>query len=273
MHLLLIFAAFFATLRAFPNFWVSESKAPLTLDSMNNVKTFIIVHPIDPKDSNTMEKTVTSLGLICGSEHVESLRSPSGDVSWKIILSDRETLHYLAEHPDLMWDRSLRKTLEDFSRRHEKRSDLTPRDDPYYIVAPTDYTNNEETRATREFLNTKVTNPSDTIYEYTLPGDNLIAGWGHVQLSDAAKKEVEAYPGVIAPLGDNDLIEYDRVVMSTHSSEHQSTETPSERKVSGMIHKSYDDVSRRATSLFKRAVTWTKQQAAGWDLVMVSQPK
>jgi hypothetical protein len=161
MHLLLIFAAFFATLHAFPNFWVSESKAPSTLDFSNNVKTFVIVHPIDDNDSNTVEKIVASLGLICGSEHVESLRSPSGDVSWKITLSDRETLHYLAEHPNLRRDRSLRRTLEEFSRRHEKRSALTPRDDHYYNVAAKDYNNDEETRATREFLNTKITNPSD----------------------------------------------------------------------------------------------------------------
>ena len=101
MHLLsiLLIAVHFATLHALPNFWASESKAPSTSDPSNYDETFVIVHPIDPNDSETIERMVTSLGKICGSEHVENLRSVGGDVSWKVTLSDRETLRYLAEHP------------------------------------------------------------------------------------------------------------------------------------------------------------------------------
>ena len=97
----------------------------------------------------------------------------------------------------------------EFSRRHEKRSALTPRDDHYYNIVAKDYNNDEETKATREFLNTKVTDPSQQIYEFNLPGTSHIIGWGNVQLSDAAKGEVEAYQGVTAPLGENGLIEED----------------------------------------------------------------
>ena len=275
MHLqpILLIAVHFANLHAFPNFWVSELKAPSTLDP--SIKTFVIVHPIDPNDSGTIEQTVPSLEKICGSEHVETLRSVGGDgdVSWKVTLSDRETLRYLAEHPWLRHDQSVKRALIEFSRRHEKRSALTPRDDHPYNVVAKDYNNDEETKATREFLNTKVTGPSQQIYEFHLPGTSHIIGWGNVQLSDAAKGEVEAYQGVTAPLGENDLIEEDRAVESTYGSERRATKTLPNNKASGMIHTGYSSIAKRAASIFKRAVTWTKQETAGWGLVMVSQPK
>jgi hypothetical protein len=211
MHLsfLFLFAVHAATLHAFPNVWASESNAPSTSNAPDSGTTFLIVHPLDPNDTETIEKTVPNLERICGSEHLETLRSVDGNVSWKVTLSDRKTLRYLAEHPWLKPDKSIGKTLEEFSRRHEKRSELIPRDDEYYNIVAKDYNNDEETKATREFLNTKVTDPSKKFKEFSLPGTSHIIGWGNVQLSEAAKQEVEAYQGVKG-LGVDGLVEEDR---------------------------------------------------------------
>jgi hypothetical protein len=271
MHLLsvLLITAHFATLHAFPNFWGSESKTSSTLNSPTYDNAFVVLHPIDTNDSETIARTETSLGLICGSEHVESLQATGGDVSWKVTLTDRESLLLLAEHPWLKPDQSLKKTLVEFSRRHEKRSVLTPRDDPYYNVVAKDFNNDEETKATKEFLTTKITDPSQQILEFNLPGTSHIIGWGHVQLSDAAKGEVEAYQGVTAPLGTNDLIEEDRAVTYDKREPNQAQQ---KSKLSDMVHTAYSGVVKRVPFI-KRAVTWTKQQAAPWELVMVSRPK
>jgi len=61
-----------------------------------------------------------------------------------------------------------------------------------------------------------------------------------VQLINAAKEEVETYQGVTAPLGEIDLIEEDRAVMSTNDSESRATGTLSKSKVPSMIHTAYD---------------------------------
>lgn len=271
MHLLPILLIFshFATLNAFPNIWVSKPKASVDPNLVVYDDTFVTIHPIDPNNSEQIARTEDSLGKICGSEHVKSQQAADGHVSWIVTLSDRETIRLLPEHPWLQLDESARKTLVRFSKRHTKRSELDRRDDPFYNVVAKDYNNDEETKATRAFLNTKVTNPNQKILEFNYPGTNHIIGWGNVQLSDAAKGEVEAYQGVTAPLGADAPVEDDRAIANNVPRAARADQ----RK--GLFRKSrtaYKDVAKRA-AILKRAVTWTKQANAGWDLVMVSQPK
>lgn len=179
------------------------------MDPTDHDHNYIIVYPKDPNDSKTVKETLATLGKVCGSEHKETLRSAAGEVSWKVTLSDRETFRLLGEHPGLRYDLSVRRRIIEFSRRHEKRSDLAPRDDPTYKIVAKDPYNDEETKATREFINTKVTDGAPKIYEFSLATKPHVIGWGNVQLSEAAKKEVEAHYGVKPPLSDNHLIEED----------------------------------------------------------------
>jgi hypothetical protein len=183
-------------------------------------------------------------------------------------LSDRETIRLLPEHPWLKLDSSAKATLVKFSKRHEKRSDLSPRDDLYYNIVAKDYNNDAETKAIREFLNTKLTDPNQEITEFKYPGTSHVIGWGNVQLSDTAKAEVGAYEGVKGIVEDMP-VEYDRAVTSNKPPASHSFRGS---KLSRMVRAAYNGVAKHA-AFVKRAVTWVKQQNAGWDLVMVSQPK
>lgn len=267
---ILLISTHFATLNAFPNIWGSEPKASTNLDSMTSGDTFVIIHPIDPSNSEQISRTEDSLGKICGSEHVKSQQAKDGHVSWVVTLSDRETINLLPEHPWLQLDETAKRTLVTHSKRHTKRSDLDRRDDAYYNIVAKDYNDDAQTKATREFLNTKLTDPNQKILEFNYPGTDHIIGWGHVQLSDAAKGEVEKYEGVTAPLGEEVTVEDDRVAINNEpkAAPVQQRKEP----IGGMIRTAYNGVTKRV-ALLKRAVTWKKQVNAGWDLVMVSQPK
>ena len=75
-------------------------------------------------------------------------------------MSDRETLRYLAKNPWLRPDYLLKRTLVEFPRRYEEGLALTRRDDQSYNILAKDFKNNKETKATKELLNTKITDLS-----------------------------------------------------------------------------------------------------------------
>lgn len=88
-------------------------------------------------------------------------------------------------------------------------------------------------------------------------------------MREAAKSELEAYAGIVSPLGEDGPVDDERAVSDS------GLEIPRNARasrLSGMIHSSYMAVTSRL-AIFKRAITWTKQAPASWDLNMVSQPK
>ncbi|KAH9873852.1 hypothetical protein IAQ61_004479 [Plenodomus lingam] len=140
---------------------------------------------------------------------------------------------------------------------------------PSWLVTLSDRETLQYLPATRDFINTKLTNPDQEIIEFTYPGTSHVLGWGHVQLREAAKSELEAYAGIVSPLGEDGPVDDERAVSDS------GLEIPRNARasrLSGMIHSSYMAVTSRL-AIFKRAITWTKQAPASWDLNMVSQPK
>lgn len=247
----------------------SGSSAAINADLLNLGPNIIIVRPIDPTNSEQISRAGENLVNICGSEHVRPHQTSDGTPSWLVTLSDRETLQYLPEHPWLQLDDVAKQTFTSFTKRHAKRAELSPRDDLFYNIAAKDYNNDEETKATREFLNGKLTNPDQEIIEFTYPGTSHVLGWGHVQLSEAAKKELEEYAGIVSPLGEDGPVDDERAVSDNGLNAPRIARAS---RLSGMVQSSYMAYTKRA-ALLKRAVTWTKQAPASWDLNMVSQPK
>ncbi|KAF2499384.1 hypothetical protein BU16DRAFT_269270 [Lophium mytilinum] len=114
-------------------------------------------------------------------------------MSWTGSLQKGDITDALQDHPSLSLDRKIAKS----------KLSLVKRDDPYYIAIPKDSEDYAQTKATREFLNSEVKNPSKEIVEIHLPGTGHVIAWGCLQLTGEAKVEVEGYIGVEAPLGDD----------------------------------------------------------------------
>jgi asparagine N-glycosylation enzyme membrane subunit Stt3 len=92
---------------------------------------------------------------------------------------------------------SHRETDSNEEERRWKRSHRVQRDEPKrYIILAKDYTNDEETKKTRDFLNSKMSDQNVYVYEFTKLNTSHIQAWGGMTFTDAAKAEVEAYSGV-----------------------------------------------------------------------------
>jgi hypothetical protein len=240
------------------------------LEPMNG-KNIVTLHPIDLEDSKQIARTSNALDIIYGSEHVTKHQAADGRVSWVVTLTDREHISLLPDHSWLNIDPATNKTLIEFSTQSTRRTILSSRDgDPFYDIRANDHTDDEETKATREFLKMKTSAPNQKFMEFHLPGTTHTIGWGSVQLSDAAKAEVEAYMGrEDRPLQLQGPTYEDRAIVSDAT---QITTEHEKFALVKTIRTAFNTLVRHA-SLAKRAITWTKQRNAGWDLVMVSKPK
>jgi hypothetical protein len=259
-----LFSLHLTTFEAFAKYWHSDSNALSTLGLMSHDNNVVTLHPINPEDSDQITRTSNALDIICGTEHVTKQQAADGRVSWVVTLTHREHIDLLPDHPWLNLDSATNNTLIEFSKESTRRSILSSRDeDPLYDIRANDYTNDEETKATREFLKTKTSAPDQKFVEIHLPGTTHILSWGGVQLSDTAKAEVEAYMGrEDRPLQLQGPTYEDRAVIT------DSSQSIKERR----IRTAFGHLAKRA-SIAIRAITWTKQQKAGWDLVMVSKPR
>lgn len=135
-----------------------------------------------------------------------------------------------------------------------RRSQQTRRDTPLYIARAADPEDDEATKKTREFLNSKVTDKNQEIIELTHEGH--IRGWGRLTLDENGKKEVEEYTGIAKPLREE-----------KHGKKGRAVSKRNAPKISQDIYSSF---ARRGAQV-KRALTWKKQADAVKDLVMVSQ--
>jgi hypothetical protein len=151
--------------------------------------TLITVHPLRPNDPECITQAEIFLRKVCHRDNVKRSEATNGEVSWTVTLTDREVLPILYESPWFELDFSTKMALRKFIRRNEEDHDA----EPFYTIHAKNYKNDAETKATREFLKTKVTNSTRSLRESKYPGTNHIYSWDEVQLSDAAKEEVEAY--------------------------------------------------------------------------------
>ncbi|KAF2176957.1 hypothetical protein K469DRAFT_697599 [Zopfia rhizophila CBS 207.26] len=170
--------------------------------------TFYTVYPTDPSNADQVANTEKFLQNLYGKEDVIENRNADGLVSWRITLKDGDTTDQLEAHQGL-------RVVEPEDRpkgviAKAKRSELARRDDPIYIALASDPDNDEQTKATREFLNSKVTDPNKFIIELHKPGTNKILAWGQLSLNDAAKAEVEGHEGIKAPLGEDGDMDNER---------------------------------------------------------------
>jgi hypothetical protein len=214
------------------------------------------VYPTDPSNREELKKTEKFLRDTYGGEDVIQNRNSDGLVSWRIILKDGDTTDQLEGHEGLRMVEPEDRQKGFTPKRKSKRSELIRRDDPLYIALAKDPNNNEETKATREFLDTKISNPDRKITELKL-GDQIKA-WANIELNDVAKAEVEAYAGISGPLSRDEPARHDLVVRK--------------RERPGFLENLHSGIGKRFNQL-KRAVTWKKQEGAAKDLVLLSQPK
>lgn len=153
-------------------------------------------------------------------------------------------------------DISLRGPPEPGDQRNVEHLRLTRRDVPKYIAVAADQNKDDQTKKTREFLDSKV---ADKTIIITMKDGDHIQAWGQLALTDDAKAEVEKYFGVKKTLY-NDGLHKTGVMVTPKKSRSQALET---RDVSDQEH----------APSSKRAESWTKQTNAGDDLVIVSTPK
>jgi hypothetical protein len=150
--------------------------------------TFITVRPLNANGSESIAEAEIFLRKVCHRNNFKRSETTSWEVSWIVTLTDRELLPILYEGPvDMSF--TTKMILRRFIRRHEEDLDA----DPCYTITAKDYKNEAETKATQEFLKTKVTDPTRTLETLRYPGTNLIWSWCNIQLSDTAKEEVEDY--------------------------------------------------------------------------------
>jgi hypothetical protein len=166
-------------------------ETPTTVGPSTSGCTPITIHPLKPDDSEYITEAEIFLRKVCHRQNVKRSETSMGEVAWIVTLTDRELLPILYESPWFELELTAKKTLRRFIRRNED----DPNADPYYTIHAKDYKNDVETKATEAFLRTKVTDPNQPLHASTYPFSYLIFSWCNVQLSDAAKEEVEAYMG------------------------------------------------------------------------------
>ncbi|KAF2877623.1 hypothetical protein BDV95DRAFT_153836 [Massariosphaeria phaeospora] len=166
---------------------------PSTLNAPPSLDTRITVYPGDSQSSTQLLSTHCFPQRVYG-QHDVKLNPQAELISWTISLREGATSDALQGHPGLYLDEAtaIRRRSED-----AKRNDL------WYIDVAVDPYDDEQTRTTREYLNSKVRNPSRDIIELHEPGTDHVMTWGKLQLSYEAKTAVEGYEGVKSSLGDD----------------------------------------------------------------------
>lgn len=179
-----------------------SSEVSSTLNPLASRDTSLTVYPTEPGNTAQLLETNKYLKSIYGEEYVK-FNPQDESLSWTISLQNDDKTDALQDYPGLC----LTKDTEE-----SKRSKIVQRDDSYYIAIAADSDNDEQTKATREFLDSKVQNSTQEIVELHKPGTNHVMAWAYLRLSSDAKAAVEAYEGIKSPLGDDSEVTDEQAV-------------------------------------------------------------
>jgi len=168
---------------------VSSSQNP-NLDSPD---TPTFVYPTNPGDAYELDQADLILENLYGNDNVIQDHDENGNVFWKVTFQDGDTLDTLKGSREFRFEGSDQPETQKKKPKHA----LVARDTGFYMAAPADPSNVEQVQATRAFLKGKVT---DSALITEIKFNNQVLLWGHLQLDDAAKGEVEANAGVKVPL-------------------------------------------------------------------------
>jgi hypothetical protein len=218
--------------------------------------TLLTVYPTDSQDPDQLLEAHDFLQGLYGENHVEF--DPE-ELVWKISLQNDATTDALKEYPLVSLDKETAQA----------KYSAAGHGDPWYIVNAANPEDDEQTKATFEFLKSKAENTDEKIYPFHKPGTDHVMGWGNIQLTSEAKAAVEAYEGIKAPLGEDYVTIPDRAVTRNEHVDLQETARPDEF---GLSRRALKSVKKRYTRV-KRALTYTKQANAPAHLVMLSQPR
>lgn len=158
-----------------------------------------VVYAADPKNTISLLEVDKFLKDLYGKEHVEFNQA---FFSWSVLLQNGETTNALKGHPGI-------RLGED---EESKRSDVVKSDDLWYIALAANPDDDEQTKATREFLQSKIKNPGLKITELHVPTTKHVLAWGRLQLTSDAKAAVEGYEGIKALGEDSGEPSEDRAV-------------------------------------------------------------
>jgi hypothetical protein len=226
---------------------VSSSSNP----NLASLDTPTFVYPTNPSDAYDLDQAGIILENLYGSDNVIQDHDENGDMFWKVTLQDGYTLDTLKRLKEFRFEGS-----DQLATRKEKpKRALFPRDTGLYMAVPADPSNTEQVQATRVFLNGKVADPA-LINEIKFKDQVLL--WGHLQLDDAAKAEVEANAGVKGLRIDGELVNNRAIARKEPA------------KVIHGPHREAKPLTSRWAPVFKRAITWKKQTGATADLIMDS---
>jgi hypothetical protein len=204
MQFLFILLVYLETVLSSPssNIWVRGFEATSNLNSLASRDTSLTVYPTEHENTAQLLETNKFLKSLYGEEHVKfNLQDES--LSWTIAIQNDDKTDALQDYPGLR----LTKDTEE-----SERSEVVKRDDSYYIAIAANPENDEQTKATRKFLDSKVKNSKQEIVELHKPGTDHVMAWAYLQLSSDAKAAVEAYEGIKSPLGDDSEVTDERAV-------------------------------------------------------------
>jgi hypothetical protein len=179
--------------------------------------------------------------------------------SWSISLRDGNSTEPLQAHAGLLLSKEAAVA---------KRSEYEKRDNLYWNALNSHPEDDEQTKTTREFLHSKISNPANDVIEIRVPGTNHILAWGHLQLTSEAKAAVQAYKGVDSRLGEDSEVTDDRAITSLDDMETRQLQKKHEFAFPATTP---NNIEKRA-GLFKRAFTYVKQTHASDHLIMTSRP-
>lgn len=226
---------------------VSSSSKP----NLASRDTPTFVYPTNPGDTFELDEADVILETLYGSDNVIQDHDKNGNVFWKVTLQDGNTLDTLRRLKEFRFEGSDQPTTP---KEKPKRA-LIARDTELYMAAPVDPSNIEQVQATRAFLDGKVADPN-LINEIKFQNQVLL--WGHLELDDAAKGEVEANAGVKGLRIDGKLI---------------NNRAIAKKELAKAVRDPYHEAKPLTSTwapIFKRAITWKKQTGATADLVMDS---
>jgi hypothetical protein len=163
-----------------------DSQIPSNTSNLASREATHTLWATNPFDDNALTPAYFFLYDLCGEKNIKTEIDKDGFLSWTVVFKEGHTINEV-NHPGIR----LEKPDPSFFP--------VPPDIRLYLATPVDRSNEEECRKTLEFLKSKVED-ADSIMEVRMDKD--VVGWGKLQLSTAAKAEVEAYEGV-ALMGDD----------------------------------------------------------------------
>jgi hypothetical protein len=183
---------------------------------------------VKPKDNADDEKTDEFLkSKIQANTHMVTIMQPDGHITvwFNVVLSHEakqevekyEGIEELIPLAGMATNEASMAT--DRPQSETKRSGIVRRDTQIYEVLAADDTN---VTTTEEFLRSKVKNPDRILYHSW--GDEPPHGWYNLELDPEAKKEVEAYKGIKAIRGREELEDFTAPAKDIPPSEPEHTE-------------------------------------------------